>query len=324
MVTRRLAERLLRTAARRWPAEVRDELSREWHAELHVLAERGERLRMLRFAGSLAVGRARVPLVARSGLDGPFRRTVATLLLAPPAGVAIILVAAVLMNLVYNQLLATVSWANAVQLPVLTGVTAGLAVLLARVVRRGAARTARTGPARNALGVVFPIGVTAVLVEYTLNETTEKLTRVAPGLVLWLAGLTLSLYGAGLLAGRGRVRAAWLVGVLGALVAADLAVVLTVVNLISGGPETVIDGVAQGDTVDRVSAPLWLFTSWTDWSFGLPRPTKREIFLITDLVELQPFLYLACTPYALAYAIRAARPAAPEPIAPPAPVPSGA
>lgn len=235
-MTRRLAERLLRTAARRWPAEVRDELSREWHAELHVLAERGERLRMLRFAGSLAVGRARVPLVARSGLDGPFRRTVATLLLAP----------------------------------------------------HREADPRRAGPG-------------------ALARRPDPLA-VRRGA-----------------AGRpGRVRAAWLVGVLGALVAADLAVVLTVVNLISGGPETVIDGVAQGDTVDRVSAPLWLFTSWTDWSFGLPRPTKREIFLITDLVELQPFLYLACTPYALAYAIRAARPAAPEPIAPPAPVPSGA
>lgn len=32
----------------------------------------------------------------------------------------------------------------------------------------------------------------------------------------------------------------------------------------------------------RVSAPLWLFTCWTDSSFGLPRPTEWEQFLITD------------------------------------------
>ncbi|WP_234040940.1 hypothetical protein [Micromonospora coerulea] len=102
---------------------------------------------------------------------------------------------------------------------------------------------------------------------------------------------------------------------------ADLAVVLTVVNQISDGPQTVIDGVPQGDTVHRISAPLWLFASWTDWSFGLPRPTRWEIFLITDLMEFQPFLHLACTPYALAYAIRVARPAAAEPIAP-VPVPA--
>lgn len=66
---------------------------------------------------------------------------------------------------------------------------------------------------------------------------------------------------------------------------------------------------AQGDTIDRISAPLWLFTCWTDWSFGLPRPTGEELFLIGDLVELQPFLYLAYTPYALAYVVRATQPA---------------
>ncbi|MEV0134610.1 hypothetical protein AB0H83_39890 [Dactylosporangium sp. NPDC050688] len=55
----RLAEALLRLAARRWPAEVREEQAREWAAELHALrAEPGSAgrraLGQLRFAFSLA------------------------------------------------------------------------------------------------------------------------------------------------------------------------------------------------------------------------------------------------------------------------------
>lgn len=306
-MTRRLAEFLLRSAVRRWPAEHRADLSREWRAELHVLAERGQRWRMLRFAASLAASRAGGPAVDRARFDARARRTVATLLLAPVAGLAVLVLAAVVSNVLAVQ----VGLAGVPQVPVLSALAAVLAVGLAHLVGRSAARTALRGRLRPALGVVLPVALIALAIEYALNATTDDLVRAAPGLVVWLTGLTLALWGAGTLAGRGRVRAAWCLGVLGALVAADAAVVLTVVNHVSGGPPTVIDGIAQGDTVDRVSAPLWLFTCWTDWSFGLPRPTGEEIFLIGDLVELQPFLYLACTPYALAYVVRAAQPADP-------------
>ncbi|MEK8109891.1 hypothetical protein NKG94_46565 [Micromonospora sp. M12] len=61
------------------------------------------------------------------------------------------------------------------------------------------------------------------------------------------------------------------------------------------------------DTVDGISAPLWLFVSWTEWNFGLPRPAHWEIITISDRLLVEPMLYLACTPYALAYTIRAAR-----------------
>ncbi|MEU5721540.1 hypothetical protein ABZ783_06935 [Micromonospora sp. NPDC047738] len=321
MVSRRLAEFLLRSAVRRWPAELHDELSREWQAELHVLAERGQRWRMLRFAASLAASRAGTPVVDRTRFDSQARRTAATLLLAPPACLAILMIAVVGSGALVGSLFGVVD-ANLSQVPVLSALTAGLAVLLARRVGRGAARTALRGPLRRALGVMLPLGLTVVAVEYALNTTTDDLIRTAPGLVVWLAGLALVLWAAGTLARRGRVRAAWWLGVLAALAVADAAVVLTVVNHIPGGPGTVVDGVAQYDSVNRVSAPLWLFTCWTDWSFGLPRPTQWEIFLIGDLVELQPFLYLACTPYALAYVIGAARPA--DPVAVPAPVSSPA
>jgi hypothetical protein len=67
MVTGRLVAVLLELAVRRWPAGLRDELHREWLAELHMLAAGGQRARMLRFAASLAVSRpAADPLVDRS------------------------------------------------------------------------------------------------------------------------------------------------------------------------------------------------------------------------------------------------------------------
>ena len=50
-----LARRLVDSAARRWPADLRDELAREWHGELDAL---GPSWRGLAFAGSLAVSPA--------------------------------------------------------------------------------------------------------------------------------------------------------------------------------------------------------------------------------------------------------------------------
>ncbi|WP_327041592.1 hypothetical protein OG400_32325 [Micromonospora ureilytica] len=305
VVTRRAAELLLELAARRWPAEVRDDLRREWAAELHVLAESGRWTKMVGFALSLAVSRAGAPLVDRTVMRGRAGRTAAALLLSPIACAAIVFASAVLMNVVLNWLLLRPQF----QLPLWSLSTVGLAVILAVCATRWARHTALGGPLRIALGVVLPIGAVVALAAYSLNTT--GIVAAAPGLLLWLAGLTLVLWAAATLSARGRVRAAWWLGILGALVVADLAVILFVVGNIPGY-SPVIEGTA-GDAVDPISAPLWLFACWTDWNFGLPRPTRWEIFLITDEVLVEPMFYLACSPYALAYAIRAARsaPAAP-------------
>ncbi|MEU9825744.1 hypothetical protein [Micromonospora chersina] len=324
MVTRRLAGVLLRAAARRWPVELRDELVREWDGELHVLAGRGERWRMLRFAASLAARRAGVPEVDRAVPDRRLRRTARVLLLAPPACVAAVVVAAVVMSLVYAVLGARVPVAPEAQLPLWSGLTAGAGALLALLVTRAARRTVRTGPLATALGVVLPIGLTVTVVLAAFAGRDERgVPGAVPGLLLWLALLVPALWGAGILARRGRTRLAWAVGVLGALVAADAAVVLAVVSAIPAAPVGPgVDGLSP-DTVDRVSAPLWLFTCWTDSSFGLPRPTAWERFLITDRVLVEPAFYLACTPYAVAYAVAAARPApATAPVAEPVPSPA--
>ncbi|MEU8330089.1 hypothetical protein [Micromonospora sp. NPDC048839] len=310
VVTRRIAELLLDLAARRWPADVRDDLRREWAAELHVLAENGRWTTMLGFAASLAVSRAGASLVDRSLLRGRVGRTAAALLLSPLACVAIVLGSGAAMYRAEVWLTGP-DWLERAQKPLWAAFTVGLAVLLAVFAARWARHTALGGPLRIALGVVLPVGATVILLMHVIGP--EDLAAV-PGLLLWLAGLTLALWAAASLAARGRLRAAWWVGVLGALVAADLAVILVVVDAyptaIGAGPT-----IHAREHVDPISAPLWLFACWTDWNFGLPRPIDWEIFLITNRVVIEPMLYLACTPYALAYAIRAARSAPTAPVA---------
>ncbi|MBQ0905187.1 hypothetical protein KBX63_24810 [Micromonospora sp. U21] len=325
-MTRRAAELLLEMAARRWPADVRDDLRREWAAELHVLAESGRRTKMVGFAVSLAVSRAGAPLVDRTMIHGRARRTAAALLLSPIACVGIVVVSAYALHPIQVWLMG-VSWSDRAQKPIWTALTVGLAVLLAVFAGRWARHTALDGPLRIALGVVLPIGATAVVFVSAISP--DDMATLVPGLLLWLAGLTLALWAAASLAARNRLRAAWWVGVLGALAAADLAVVRAVLDAISAGSRAgPVSGATPLDSAaDWVSAPLWLFAAWTDWNIGLPRPTiPWEIFhIITNHVLAEPMLYLACMPYALAYAIRAARsaPAAPVALAPtPTPTPT--
>ncbi|MFG1837889.1 hypothetical protein ACGFH8_05545 [Micromonospora sp. NPDC049175] len=316
MVTRRAAELLLEMAVRRWPAEVRDDLRREWAAEVHVLAESGRWTTMVGFAASLAVSRAGAPLVDRTLLRGRAGRTAAALLLAPIACVGIVLGGAAVMY--RAQIWVWVSWPERAQKPLWAAFTVGLGVLLAVFAARWARHTALDGPLRIALGVVLPVGATVILLMTVIGPEGPA---AVSGLLLWLAGLTLALWAAASLAARGRLRAAWWVGVLGALVAADLAVILVVVDTFPGGigAGPTIDA---RDRVDPISAPLWLFACWTDWNFGLPRPIEWEIFLITNRVLVEPMLYLACMPYALAYTIRAARSAPAAPVVAPTGVPA--
>ncbi|MEV1316599.1 hypothetical protein AB0J14_11010 [Micromonospora arborensis] len=318
MVTRRAAELLLALAARRWPADVRDDLRREWAAELHVLAETGSWTKMLGYAVSLAVSRAGAPLVDRRLMHQRARRTAAALLLSPIACVGIVVGgAAALFRMQVWQTGA--NWSDQALTLLWTATTVALAVLLAVLAARWARHTALDGPLRIALGVMLPIGAVAVPLLYVIYP--EDLPRAVPGLLLWLAGLALALWAAASLAARDRLRAAWWVGVLGALAAADLAVILAVFDAawagVGGGP---VAGATAMDSVDRISAPLWLFVAWTDWNIGLPRPTiSWGIFeIITNHVAMEPMVYLAFMPYALAYTIRAGRstPAAPVALAP--------
>ncbi|HEY0697580.1 MAG TPA: hypothetical protein VGD43_07190, partial [Micromonospora sp.] len=168
-----------------------------------------------------------------------------------------------------------------------------LAVLLAMPVARLARRDALAGPLRIALGVVLPIVLVTLLAASALG--VDAVLRVAPGLLIWLAGLAPVLWAAAALATRGRIGAAWCVGVLGALLAADLTVLLTVSQL------------PQANAVDPLAASLWVFTGWTGWPFAGTGPSGTGSYVTTPQVAVQSVICLAYTPYALAYAISAAR-----------------
>ena len=97
------------------------------------------------------------------------------------------------------------------------------------------------------------------------------------------------------LARTGRSRAAWWTGIFGAVLIADVAVMLTVWR-------------SSGDEVPHpASAPVWLFTALTHSGFGLPSPSGMEIFVIGDIVELDPLLYLTFTALALGTVIAGTR-----------------
>ncbi|WFF06425.1 hypothetical protein O7622_25795 [Micromonospora sp. WMMD1076] len=232
MVTWRVAALLLRVAVRRWPAELRTDLAREWAAELHELARTGRRWGMVRFAASLAARRAATPLTGRTG-SRRSGRTAGVLLLAPPACVAVLVLAGAVMALTHGWLEMRVPWAAAAQLPTWSALTALFGTALALGVTRAARRTVRVGALPTALGVVLPIAATATATLALLAARGEsRAWETVPGLLLWLALLTAALWAAGALARRGRVRLAWSAGLLGALVAADAAVVLAVVTSI--------------------------------------------------------------------------------------------
>ncbi|RQX17944.1 hypothetical protein DDE19_09665 [Micromonospora ureilytica] len=308
-MTRRAAELLLGLAARRWPVEVRDDLRREWAAELHVLAESGRWTKMVGFALSLAVSRAGAPIVDRTVMRGRAGRTAAALLLSPLACVGIVLVSAYTLYPIQRWLMSE-TLSDRTQKPLWTALTLAMALLLAMFAARWARHTALDASLRIALGVVLPVAAAAVPFVHVIYP--DRPAAAVPGLLLWLLGLTLAVWAAASLAARGRLRAAWWVGVVGALVAADLAVILAIVGTVPGG----FSGPPLSpDTVGGISAPLWLFVSWTEWNFGLPRPVQWEIILISERLLVEPMLYLACTPYALAYAIRAARSAPAAPVA---------
>jgi hypothetical protein len=312
VVTRRVAELLLRLAAGHWPANIRAELHREWTAELHVLATRGRRIPMLRFALSLALSRPGTLIAERRLINRRIRRTAAVLLLAPTTGIAIIVLSVFSVVGARSQLWFWIGGSAISNTPFAAILTGALAVVFAGYAARWARRTALTGPVRIALGIVIPIGLTIGLLDWAFDADSGRYTRDVPGELVWLTGLALVLWGAAVLAGRGRLRAAWCLGILGAIVVADLAVVFMVMDHFPAtSTATFQDG---AEFVDRISAPMWLFVTLSDWAFGLPRPTSPEIMFIGAAAHLQPFVYLACTPYALAYAISGARVRPVEPV----------
>ncbi|GAB4058227.1 hypothetical protein [Catellatospora paridis] len=321
MVTR-LCAVLLRVAARRWPAAIRADLHREWQAELHVLAERGRTAPMLAYAASLALSRpAADPVLDRSTMTGPVLRTAAFLLLAPLAATVAAGLGLWLMSLTVNGSLLHSRPDLAFYLQEITATVfvAFFAVLLALLAARLARWGVPAGPLPLAVGLVVPCGITVALFIATFMQS-DKLWRVLPELVLWSAGMVGVLWLAARAAALGHLRLAWCVGLMGAFVVADLGVVFTVLNHTPAHYVVIEGGFEPG--VSRAWAVLWLPLLYLGPLVGIG-PSQEDMWYVGDLVDLSPYLYLAFTPYLLAYAFATARrrspaAAASEPVSGPA------
>ncbi|MDI1464968.1 hypothetical protein QEZ54_28765 [Catellatospora sp. KI3] len=307
MIAQRVGAALLALAVRRWPAGLRDDLHREWLAELHVLAAEGRSVRVVSYALSLAVSRpAADPLVDRSLLTRRARTTAATVLLAPLLCFAVLVVAVIVANLTARAIFGEEGHDATKVTPVLAMCCLLSGVLLAWLAGRSAARTALRGRWRLAAALVLPCLVTLALV-VALFGGADKLERVVPELLWWGGGMVVVLRTASGLAARGRLAAAWWVGVLGAFAVADVAIVITVLGHTGPLQYLTVDGEGFYDGVSRVWAPLWLPTMYSGAMYGLPGPTPWEIAQVGDVTEITPYVYPVFTAYLLGYAIRAGR-----------------
>ncbi|MEU7909049.1 hypothetical protein [Actinoplanes sp. NPDC049118] len=197
----RLAGALIVATARRWPAEIADDLSREWLAELEAL--RGRPWRRLTFAGSLALS----PAVEEAGeepVTWPAR------LARGAVPVALTLLAAALINavrLLYGGL----------------GPAAGAAALaVAAAVMAYAGRRATVGRV-----VLFGAALYAFLLAG--NEVAVMpfmgWRDIAPAVAVWTAALALTVRVSSRLRASARHRLAAPVAVLGGVVALEAATI---------------------------------------------------------------------------------------------------
>jgi hypothetical protein len=189
-----LARRCLDAAARRWPAEIRDEMAREWHAELAAIeAEPGGRRRGLAFALSLLTS---PPVRDRTGAPRGWAETTGPL--APAAA----LVLAALLTLAAGQLAGSLTsllfsaagfephamtWLPALAEGLLTGAWCLVAGRwLGR--RMPLEPTARLGRATSAAFAPLLIA-SALLIPALVDQEPVYLLALLVGLLVWVPGM---------------------------------------------------------------------------------------------------------------------------------------
>ncbi|HCT76865.1 MAG TPA: hypothetical protein DGT23_09805, partial [Micromonosporaceae bacterium] len=159
------------------------------------------------------------------------------------------------------------------------------AIGMALLVKRRAAGTTLNRPILIAIALLVPILAAIVLLVNWWGDMW-RFDRAFPELPIWAAGMLLTLWAAGALAQRGRVAAAWLTGVLGSFVTAQIAIMTVVPHL----TDTV---------VDWGSSPFWLI-NYFNYRAATGTSFHHEI-------SPTPEFYLMVVPYALAFTITAAR-----------------
>ena len=296
MMTHRLAQALVDLAARRWPEHLRDEVRREWTAEVAVLAADQREWKMLRYAASLATHpapRPATPLLPRVW-------NAARVLVMGPAFCLGLVIASLFATTVIAEPIAallpsTADWVARSQLPVMSLLCLAFAVVAGRLGRRWAL---------DLPGVLLPVlvatvpGFAAAAAMFAFG--TANAGRPIAVIVLYALGFTIVLYGAALLARFGRGRAAWWLAIGGAAVLADLAVMPAIFAIQLAAPED--------SAITGAFAPMWLPALLADWGFGLPHPTPAEVFTITDVLVGVPQILMIVTGWALGAVLRAAKP----------------
>jgi hypothetical protein len=247
---------LLRTTARRWPADLRDEQAAEWAGELHALAAEPDiapavrNWRRLRFAASLACVRApeRSPLTPRGLLSGAARTVAAVvLLLLVPIGATVLSAvvqatvgAAVGLSPGTENGLIGVAEGRSVPQAVGYGAAAlvacGLGALVCALAGWAAAGVpAVVGRLRGSVvgyAVIPPLIVAAPVYLWMLVNASpgRDLRTLVSATLVWMALLSATLGWLVRLDRRGHRRRAAVVGVLGGLLTVEVTVALTVLS----------------------------------------------------------------------------------------------
>ncbi|WP_189332878.1 hypothetical protein [Actinoplanes ianthinogenes] len=302
-MSRRIAEALLRLAARRWPARLRGEVHQEWLAELHVLAAEHRGAAMLRYAASLAVARPVREPVAVAVRAAALWRAVRLCVLAPVAAVVVFAVCLAAALTVLDPLLAAMPFGEQPRQWTAALATAAAAVLLARSGRWWTAEGA--GTAALVLAITVPGFVFASLAYLLPAGMSEKYTLHWPAYAVFFGGLAALLYAVDRLAATGRRTPAWWTGAVGALTLTDVAITLPVL-------------LSNGDDPPLASAPLWLFAALNGGGLDgirLPGMTGGQIWTVGDTTDFDAYVFLLYAGLALGMIMAKASKSVPAPAA---------
>lgn len=299
MITYRIARALVKMAARRWPERLREDVLREWSAELAILAREHQHGPMLRYAASLATHPS--PRPALTGAQIASRAWSAARVLVVGPAICIGMTAGAFFGSSIATMLSALApalsdFAIKAQLPLLSLLCIGGALLAGLIGRRWALNT---GPALTVLVATGP-GFLAAAMLLTVTGIDQA------GRHLWVfeiyfAGFAAVLYAATRLVRSGRRRAGLRLAVIGALVVLDFAVMPSILAIQLEAPEN----------IDGAYAVMWLPALLFDTGFGLPHPDPMEVFTITDVLVGVPQILLVLTGWATGIMLR--RPV-PEPI----------
>ena len=234
----RLARVLLWIAVRRWPAARRDELAREWSAELHAILADGNRWEALRFAASLAVSRpARLSTFDMTAVTN--RRVFFTTLTLFAAPLLAMVVAGVALIAFMLPVLPFFDWlvgpaqdthSYAVRRTTFAAISLSIGQLLqiAAVIWAGrwaGRRSALVRPTALAVGVAAgsACGLVPIagirLFGIHLSVSAGNYWALVTGTVVWAVVVAAVLWRVAELVGAGRRRSGWLVGATGGLFA---------------------------------------------------------------------------------------------------------